>query len=532
MYFNGVSGMVAIDEYRIFTCGWCSATYTAKELALNKNICKVCSKKSKKGFVFDPNWVANQIVSFLMQKYNIITIKDTKEMLIYNKETGIYEEGEFIINQEISNFEDVVKNSIPKEIIYKIQCKTYIERKQLNPKNILITNNVVIIFNEKGYVIDDFNPKFYCNHKIPVYYDPTKECKEINKFVANIVQPEYNNLVYEMIAYTIYPDYPISAFFILNGTGRNGKTKLINLIQAFLGEGNICNVPLQKLVTNSFQLAELYGKKANLFADLPNKPLDESGILKCLTGGDTITVEKKHKNPFTFKNVAKIIYSANDIPEVRDNTEAFYYRLELIFFPYVFDVRKRDHPNFKEPDNSIEDKIITQDELSGLLNVCLEKLSPLLIRRCFDSPLNIEEKKRLFDKQSNPIKAFFDECLIAHGSCYITKSTLYAKYCEWCNDFGAIKSDYDVFFKRLKQATTIVYEEGKENIDENRVAVLRGLCFNPNYFYYKVKTPEKKAKGKELIENCHREFGKDTFNQNNFWDNLAMYNEIEGEDNE
>lgn len=519
-----------MDEFRIFKCGWCDATYTAEELAVQKYTCVVCKGNKKKGFGFDSNWIVNQIVSHILFKYKILTIKDTKEMLIYDKNEGIYIDGEILINQEISNFEHVVKNNMPKEILYKIQCKTYINREKINPKNVLITKNVVVVFSKEGYIIDNFDPKYFCTCKIPITYDPTKECPNIHNFIEGIVEQKYVDLIYEMISYTLYPDYPISAFFILNGSGRNGKSKLINLIQAFLGIDNICNVPLQELTSRSFQLSELYGKKANLFADLPNKPLDESGILKCLTGGDYITGEKKHKNPFHFKNSAKIIFSANDIPEVKDNTEAFYYRLELIFFPYVFDERKKDLVNYKEPDLNIEDKIIDDNELSGLLNRCLIALPQLLLRKSFNSPLTIEQKKRLFDKSSNPIKAFFEECLIAENSCRITKSTIYNKYCEWCDINGAIKSDYDVFFKRLKQSSNIIYEDGKETIDGNHpVSVLRGLCFNPNYFYYSVSNSEKKARGMELVESCHSKFGKEDFNKNNFWSRLAMYNPVEEE---
>ena len=69
------------------------------------------------------------------------------------------------------------------------------------------------------------------------------------------------------------------------------------------------HVALQDLEENRFQVAELYGKLANIFADLPNKRLQSSSMFKTLVSGDRITAERKHENPFVFRNHAKLIFS-------------------------------------------------------------------------------------------------------------------------------------------------------------------------------------------------------------------------------
>jgi phage/plasmid-associated DNA primase len=71
---------------------------------------------------------------------------------------------------------------------------------------------------------------------------------------------------------------------------------------------------------------------ANIDADLSNEALKNTGLLKKLTGSDDIPAEEKFRNPFHFKNHAKLIFSANQIPKTPDETDAFFARLIIINF--------------------------------------------------------------------------------------------------------------------------------------------------------------------------------------------------------
>ena len=62
----------------------------------------------------------------------------------------------------------------------------------------------------------------------------------------------------------------------------------------------------------------------NTFADLKSIKLSETGNFKMLVSGDSITAERKFEQPFTFRNYAKLIFSANEIPASDDKTDAFY----------------------------------------------------------------------------------------------------------------------------------------------------------------------------------------------------------------
>ena len=92
-----------------------------------------------------------------------------------------------------------------------------------------------------------------------------------------------------------------------------------------------------------FKPAELFGKLANIFADLPTKNIDDNGIFKALVGEDYLTVEKKNKNPFSFQSSARLLFSCNSIPmNYGDKSEGFYRRLIIIRFNRTVPPEKRD----------------------------------------------------------------------------------------------------------------------------------------------------------------------------------------------
>lgn len=66
------------------------------------------------------------------------------------------------------------------------------------------------------------------------------------------------------------------------GGENNGKSILLKPISAFLGPENISSRTLHSLVANQFATADLYGKLANIFADISSKKLVDIEAFKVL----------------------------------------------------------------------------------------------------------------------------------------------------------------------------------------------------------------------------------------------------------
>jgi putative DNA primase/helicase len=92
------------------------------------------------------------------------------------------------------------------------------------------------------------------------------------------------------------------------------------------------NLELQA-INKDYNTAQLFNKLVNIFADLPDQGIKDVGLIKALTGEDTISARHIYGTPFDFINKAKMIFSTNNMPpNYGDKSDAFYERLIILPF--------------------------------------------------------------------------------------------------------------------------------------------------------------------------------------------------------
>ncbi len=112
----------------------------------------------------------------------------------------------------------------------------------------------------------------------------------------------------QLLGYCLYRTSKYQKALLCVGKLANGKSTFLSLFEHFLGKKNTSHVSLQDVMNNRFASAGLYGKLANISADLKNDKLTNSGPFKMLVSGDPMKAEKKHCQPFDFENYAKLIF--------------------------------------------------------------------------------------------------------------------------------------------------------------------------------------------------------------------------------
>ena len=122
----------------------------------------------------------------------------------------------------------------------------------------------------------------------------------------------------------ITPDRSIQKAVALIGEGGNGKGVFLQLAPNFVGTKNVAHLSLQKLETDRFAPARLYGKLANICSDLPGEQSTGSAVFKSITGCNRITAEFKYRDSFEFRPFARLLLSANHLPASRDASKAFF----------------------------------------------------------------------------------------------------------------------------------------------------------------------------------------------------------------
>jgi len=391
--------------------------------------------------------IAERIPVWIGQ-HHFKTTEDTERLYHYNH--GVYlDNGEAILKAIIeAEFPDITTDTLVRDVIGKVKRRTYIKRDLFNNGHILNVKNGIIDLDTLE--LRPHSSDYLSTAQINVSYNGDAKATRIQQFFAEVARPKDVPLIEEVIGWLLWPDYNIHKSLMLLGQGRNGKGTLLRLITAFLDKANISNVSLQDLVADRFAKADLYGKLANIGGDLPSKDLSDTASFRMLTGEDDNRAQEKYKAAFAFRNKAKLLFSANVLPRSPDDTYAFYSRWIILEFLNTFDVQKGTG------DPNLLDKLTTEEELSGLLNIALAGLARLRSNAWrFSYDKTVEDVEIMYKRNANPVLAFLlDECEERPDS-YIEKNVLLSRFKEYARSHGLRPLSATRFSELLKDQTEI-----------------------------------------------------------------------------
>lgn len=411
------------------------------------------------------------LVRDLMKEYYFATFVDTHETLVYRKNAWMYNGREFIekeCEQRVGTSPLLTNNRVF-EIIGHIQRETYCRREQFNNEKwtLNLENGLLDV---KTRELREHTPQFMSTIRIPIRYDLGADCPKIKGFLKEILHNQDIPVIQQLFGYLLVPDYSIQRAFMFIGDGANGKSTLLRLIEAFLGKQNIASQALQQLERQRFASSTLYGKLANMHADLPSGSLRHTGIFKMLTGGDPISAEKKFKDNFIFNNYARLIFSANRPPIIQDEDSfAFWRRWIVIDFPNEFTGDRAD--------KNIIDKLTTTQELSGLLNLALNGLDHLLHDGDFNYNLTADQVSEKYRKAADAVLAFVHECCDLAPDSYVPKDQLYDAFREYCIENRLPCPKPNAFGRRLKNQAEVRVYDSRVLIDNKQQRVWKGIRY-------------------------------------------------------
>ena len=454
------------------TCSQCGA-------ALEGDICQNCgsrvvttstgaSETVAPGRYFDDNakFIPKLLADELMSRYSFATMMDSQETFVYLD--GYYQPiGEVLIKKECKNrLQDEYRKNRFGEVLDFIKASTFTKRREELPNLIPLRNGVLDI---NTMELKQYSPELMFFNKTPVDYNPAADCPRIRQFHKEIVNGEEEvTLLEEVVGFSLYREYFIAKSLMVVGGGANGKSTWLSLVKRFLGHDNVSGRSLQDLEENRFSKADLHAKLANIYADLPDRALYRTGMFKMLTGRDLIAAEKKFQNSFHFENYAKLIWSANKVPEALDDTDAFFRRWIIITFPNVF--------NGENCDPHILEKLTTDEEFSGLLNVAIGRLKAMVKRGSFSYSKTTEALREEYTRKSSPIASFVMDCLETDSDAFIVKKELYNVFAEYCRQNSIPCVTLDTFYKNLPQHMVIA--DFRPQVEGRRYHSFKGARYN------------------------------------------------------
>jgi P4 family phage/plasmid primase-like protien len=387
----------------------------------------------------EPNRLA--FVTALQKTYSFITLRDTGEVLLYDRH-GVYNGGALAfmgewIEMKHRERDRTATQRFVAESVDSVKRSTYLERDSLNPPGRLCLNNGVLDLDVSPRVKVDHSPDHHFVMRLPVDYDPDATCPNFLKFLSEVLpQQDKQDVIQEMFGYCLRPGNPYKVAFFLMGEFDSGKSTLLEVLRGLLGDENTSTIALQSLADNRFASAGLFSKLANIYTDLSPRLIKDVGLFKMLTGGsDHVPAEKKFQAPFAFVNPAKLIFSANALPAVPWGDDAFFRRWVTLEFGVQIP-QDRQVP-------FLESKLL--EEAPGILNWALAGLDRLLARGRFPDTGSVEETRQRWRRLSDSLAWFAEEVIIRERGSWVAKNEFYATYAEFCEDHGVeARSQTDV----------------------------------------------------------------------------------------
>jgi putative DNA primase/helicase len=316
------------------------------------------------------------------------------------------------------------------------------------------------LYNVLNDTFKPHSPDYYSTVQINATYDPGAKCPQFLRFLISLLPDEEIYLMQEIFGYFLIPVNKAQKSFVFVGAPNAGKSTLLSVVQEILlGSENVSNIPWQNLA-DRFNKAELFGKLANIFADLPSKSIDDNGMFKALTGEDYITAERKNKDPFSFRPYARLLFSCNEIPRnYGDRSDGFYRRLIIIRFDKSVPEDRRD-PNLREK-LSVERDGILMWSLAGLKRLIANSYQ-------FTETDTTRAELRRYRIESNSVLSFAEEFCKIDAAKTTLRDELFMHYREYCHNAGMKPMSQGMFNKELETSQSSI-KRGRDKLSKRRV---------------------------------------------------------------
>jgi len=281
------------------------------------------------------------------------------------------------------------------------------------------------VFSLKTNCLEQFHPDQRITNKLDLEIDPQiTECPAIDKFFEGCVGKEYKSVLYDLFSYCLFKRYPYAKLFFIYGPASTGKSKLLELLEKFLGSENYCSVEPQDIQKDPHATAQMQYKMANIVSDINYDALDNINQVKKITGEDTVKIRSMYKNPYNGKLFAKQIFSTNQLPNVKEKTRAWYRRVYTIECSNI--IPKENQDRF------LMEKLTTSSELKGLANKCLMNLKELKKHNfTFSYDIDENEMAKVYEQLSNPILMFIEQSCVKERSKFVFQWEFKERFKNW-----------------------------------------------------------------------------------------------------
>jgi putative DNA primase/helicase len=258
---------------------------------------------------------------------------------------------------------------------------------------------------------------------------------------------EMIDFLHLLLGYSITGDVGGQVMPFLFGSGKNGKSVLLDVVMRLIGDyadvappGFLMARPYEGHPTD---LAELHGRRIIVCSEVkPGDRFDEARV-KLLTGGDRIKARRMRQDFFSFSPTHKLWLLGNHRPEVGTGGFAFWRRMRLLPFERVV-------PDERKIDNLAD--ILVTEEGPGILNWLVEGARRYLAgEKDLSGPERVRIATNAYAETEDHTGRFLGECCVLGAELRAEQTQLYAAYRTWCQNEGAPAISSRAFAARVRE---------------------------------------------------------------------------------
>lgn len=281
--------------------------------------------------------------------------------------------------------------------------------------------------------IDELHTKM-----IPIDFVEDATCPKWTAFLDRIFAGDADmiDFIQRAVGYTLTGLVSEEALFFCFGSGSNGKSIFLSVIDMILGGGDGYAIKAKNTLIiqqktdggNSMDVAELKGARFVYCEELPeNKRFDESK-LKDVTSHDKLKARFLYERNFEFQPSHKLWIYGNHRPVITGKDNGIWRRINLIPFTVTIpDSEKRAPEDLKAEFRA---------EASGILLWALQGFYKWRHEGGLHRPDSIVKASQEYRSEMDTLQAFIDSEIIEDNSSPLPHKEVYKAYVEWCKNEG------------------------------------------------------------------------------------------------
>lgn len=271
----------------------------------------------------------------------------------------------------------------------------------------------------------------HISHCLDLKYDTNADCSTWKGFLIDIFdgREELIQFIQRAVGYTLTGSTREQCFFLLYGSGSNGKSTFLEVVRKMMGR-LASNADFSTFLHRDDcfvrnDIARMRTSRMVTAIETEGERRFSESILKALTGGDTVTARQLYSEFFEFRPQFKLWLATNHRPVIRGIDHAIWRRVRLV--PFTRTIPDADQ------DRDLTEKLLK--EMDGIFAWAVEGCRDW-IQYGLGQSESVKDATSEYREDMDPIGPFLEECCVFSLSLKTKSSDFYQAYIEWAKHNG------------------------------------------------------------------------------------------------